>query len=358
MSKKKIGGIAAVAAILIGLLMILFVFIKVGFDLRNLNTETYRRTEQRLEGAFAEIEIETSLFDVRILPMDEGSEPVVYLPYNEKIAHTLSVENGKLTIRVEDTRAWYEKLFLGSATDENTVLELYVPYAHYEKLSVNAQSGDIVVNGARDAETLLSFENVLLKTSSGDLDFRATMQNNGNGMLDMQTISGKLTMAGVSDVPINASTTSGDILVMSCAPAQSIRLSATSGEIKVSQLTMADDGVLSADVSSGEIEFLNVRVGTMKLEITSGDIELSNVMVAGELRAETNSGDIEIKRSDAGSLYLETTSGDVEAELLSGKMFEVDVTSGDKRYPASDRDGGLCKVKTSSGDVEIVVLAR
>ena len=346
MSKKKIGGIAAVAAILIGLLMILFVFIKVGFDLRNLNTETYRRTEQRLEGAFAEIEIETSLFDVRILPMDEGSEPVVYLPYSEKIAHTLSVENGKLTIRVEDTRAWYEKLFFEFATDENTVLELYVPYAHYEKLSVNAQSGDIVVNGARDAETLLSFENVLLKTSSGDLDFRATMQNNGNGMLDMQTISGKLTMAGVSDVPINASTTSGDILVMSCTPAQSIRLSATSGEIKVSQLTMAEDGVLSADVSR------------MKLEITSGDIELSNVMVAGELRAETNSGDIEIKRSDAGSLYLETTSGDVEAELLSGKMFEVDVTSGDKRYPASDRDGGLCKVKTSSGDVEIVVLAR
>jgi DUF4097 and DUF4098 domain-containing protein YvlB len=55
---------------------------------------------------------------------------------------------------------------------------------------------------------------------------------------------------------------------------------------------------------------------------------------------------------------LKTTTGDVEAELITGKMFQVETTTGDREYPASDRDGGLCKVKTGSGDVEIVVLAR
>ena len=358
MSKKKIGGIVAVVAILIGLLMVLLVLVKIGFDLRNLNTETFRYAEHRLEGEFSEIEIESSFFDVKLLPVAEEEEGVAYLPYSDKITHSFTVQNGKLTIRVQDDRAWYEKWLFEGTFDERIAVELHLPRAHYEKLTVDVNSGDVVVNGQLDGESLLSFENVLLKTSSGDLDFRAEMQNSGNGMLNMQTISGNVTMAGVSGVPIELKTTSGDILAMNSTPAQSIRLASTSGHVKVMQVTMAEDGVLSADVSSGEIELSNVRVGTMKLEITSGDIELSNVMVAGELRAETNSGDIEIKRSDAGSLYLETTSGDVEAELLTGKMFEVDTTSGDKRYPASDRDGGLCKVKTTSGDVDIVVLAR
>jgi hypothetical protein len=45
-------------------------------------------------------------------------------------------------------------------------------------------------------------------------------------------------------------------------------------------------------------------------------------------------------------------------ELLTGKMFTVETDTGDRRYPASDRDGGVCFVKTETGDVEIVVLAR
>ena len=48
-------------------------------------------------------------------------------------------------------------------------------------------------------------------------------------------------------------------------------------------------------------------------------------------------------------------SCDIEGSLLSGKMFDAAATTGDVRVPASDRNGGECKVHTNSGDIDITV---
>jgi DUF4097 and DUF4098 domain-containing protein YvlB len=73
------------------------------------------------------------------------------------------------------------------------------------------------------------------------------------------------------------------------------------------------------------------------------------------LEIRTASGDVSMLQSDAGHIVIDTTSGEVEISLLSGKDFQVSSTSGDLSYPASDATGGICRVETTSGDIEIRV---
>ncbi len=352
--RRRIFWIVALVVILAGLALIAGVLFAIKFDFRKLNTQTFARERRVLEGEFSEIEIRTDAFDVRILPMSGEDGAEAYLPYSEKVLHTLTVQDGKLLIEVEDTRAWYEKWsFNTSKREENSVLELRIPHACYDKLTVKVKSGDVLADGQTDEGDALCFGSVDLSANSGDVEFRASATEN----VRLQTSTGNITVGGVKNVPILAHATTGDISVIGCE-LTSAELTLSTGEVMLAGVNFIGEGILLIEVSSGDISMQNVKAQRIELKTTTGEIEMKAVTVAGELRAETTTGDIEIERSDAGSLYLKSTTGDVDAELISGKMFHVETTSGEKEYPASDRDGGVCEVKTTSGDVEIVVLAR
>ena len=356
MRKKKIVRGVAMSAICIGILLMLYVFVKIGFDFNKLSTVTYTRTSYAFEQEFTEIEINTSFFDVKIFPANTQQEAKAYLPQSGNLFHQVTVQQGKLTIDLQDERAWYEKLFFNGLTHVGTVLELYIPPAHYQKLKVNINSGDIDVQGKTIMGDALTFENVSLTASSGDIEFHASTLNNGNGGISMQTSSGNIGVRGVKDVPLAAKTSSGYVNVLECT-LTGADLKTSSGNLLLADVSVTDGGFY-AEASSGDIEMLCVSATVMRLEVDVGDIELTEVMVSDELRAQTDTGDIEIERSDAGSLHIETDTGDVEMELLSGKMFTVETDTGDKRYPASDSDGGACVVKTDTGDVEITVVPK
>ena len=352
--RRRIFLIMALAAILVGLILIAGVFFAIGFDFSKLNAQSVARERRVLEGEFSEIEIYTDVFDVRILPMSGEDPAEAYLPYSEKISHTLTVQDGKLLVEVEDSRAWYEKWSIYTPErDESSVLELRIPHAYYNKLTVKVKSGDILADGQTDEGDALCFGSIDLSANSGDVEFRAS----ATGSVSLHTISGDITVGGVKNVPILARATTGNISVIGCE-VTACALELSTGDVTLAGINFVGEGVLSVDVSSGDVSLQNVRAQRVAIKTTTGEIEMKAVTAAGELRAESTTGDIKLVRSDAGSLYLKTTTGDVEAELITGKSFNVETASGDKEYPASDRDGGVCEVKTTSGDIKIVVLAR
>ena len=355
MSKKKIWGIAAIVAILAGLALIAGVLFAIRFDFAKLATESYVRTEHALEEPFDEIEIDTTFFDVRISPVDAEQAPVAYLPYSGNITHNVTVRDGKLSVFVVDGRAWYEKLFFDGLTNENTVIELRVPHAQYENLTVRSRSGDVLVDGKNDDGDALLFGTVRVEANSGDIEFRAGTLSEGGVALFADT--GDIVVSGVQGVPLTVATSTGDITVLGCASDTALSLKSNTGEITLADVSVKE-GLLSIETDSGEIEMRNVHAQDLKLETDTGDVDMTSVLISGELRMETDTGEIDIKHSDAGSIYLESGTGDVEMELLTGKMFTVETDTGDRRYPASDRDGGICRVKTDTGDVEITVLAK
>ena len=348
MRKKKIGGILAVAAILVGLLIVATVFFSVGFDFSELSTETYVRAEHALEDTFEEIEINTTFFDVQIFPLAEGEEPRIYLPYSGNLTHQLAVQDSKLSITLLDGRAWYERWSFFNVSNENTVIEMHLPSTSYEKLKVDINSGDILVSRNREEEAGLTFGRVQLETSTGDINFFA----NASDSIGLLATTGDITVTGVQGASLNAKVSTGHITLRDCV-LKNASATTTTGDIKMQNIQAKS---MNLEVSSGDVSLRNVSADSMVLKADTGDVELAEVLVAGELRAESDTGEIEITRSDAGSLWIETDTGDVEIELLSGKIYHVESDTGDTRYPDHDRNGGRCRVKTDTGDVEITVV--
>ncbi len=350
MKGKKLWGAMAIFAILAGLLIVATVFFSVGFDFSKLSTETYVRAEHALEETVSEIEINTTFFNVQIFPLAEGEEPRIYLPYSGNLSHNFAVQDGKLSITLLDGRAWYERWSFFNVSNENTVIELHLPPASYEKLKVDINSGDILVSRNREEEECFTFGRVQLETSTGDINFFA----NASDSIGLLASTGDITVTGAQGASLSAKVRTGHITLRDCV-LKNVSATTTTGDIKMQNVKA---GSMNLEVSSGDIALRNVSADSMMLEADTGDVELAEVLVAGELRAQADTGEIEIARSDAGSLWIETDTGDVEIELLSGKIYHVESDTGDTRYPDHDRNGGRCVVKTDTGDVEITVLPQ
>ena len=108
--------------------------------------------------------------------------------------------------------------------------------------------------------------------------------------------------------------------------------------------------------TSGDIDFSYASPSKVYLKTTSGDIDLNKVNVSGHTELESVSGDIGILNSDAASFKIKTVSGNVEAEISSSKKFVTDTVSGNILVPDSDENAGLCDIRTTSGDVIVIIV--
>ena len=89
----------------------------------------------------------------------------------------------------------------------------------------------------------------------------------------------------------------------------------------------------------------------------SGDILLENCDF-DVLTANAVSGEIELENVDTDECYLGTTSGDISAGLRKAMDFYCSSTSGEIETPPSVTGGGLCKITTTSGDIEVWIATR
>ena len=72
------------------------------------------------------------------------------------------------------------------------------------------------------------------------------------------------------------------------------------------------------------------------------------------MNIDTDTGDVKLDACDANSIDIETDTGDVMGYLLTPKIFDTDTGTGDIRVEQST-SGGLCKIRTSTGDIEITI---
>ena len=99
----------------------------------------------------------------------------------------------------------------------------------------------------------------------------------------------------------------------------------------------------------------NTNPRYIEIETDTGDVTLKNTLCRRDLSITTDTGDVSFDRLDAESLTIETDTGDVEGTLLSDKTFDTKSQTGDENVPLGTT-GGLCKVKSQTGDIEIRVV--
>lgn len=268
------------------------------WDFTRLSTTEYETNTHEVAEDFQNIRIETDTADIVFLPATDGKGKVVCYE-SEKMKHSVTVENGCLTIRVQNEKKWYDYIGINFVSEKVTV---YLPKSAYSALSVTGATSDVDV--AKD----FSFESADIEVSTGDVRYRAATAGN-----------------------LSVTVSTGDIFL---------------------------DGVSASDVtlrsSTGRTHLKNTAAVRLSARSSTGDVFLESVILTGKLSVGVSTGDVIFDGSDAGEIAVSTSTGDVFGTLLSGKNFDAETGTGDVSVPKNS-SGGRCEIKTGTGDIRISV---
>ena len=90
----------------------------------------------------------------------------------------------------------------------------------------------------------------------------------------------------------------------------------------------------------------------MKKIYLEPEMELIELETSGFLASST--GDVDLIDSDSDTFDIETSTGHVKGTILTTKIFDAKSDTGKVDVPLSGT-GGLCKIRTSTGSIEIKI---
>ena len=297
---KKVLLVMAAALCTLGLTVLTVSFVGVGFDFQKLDTVEPSSEVYEFAEGFDRIVLGVNTADVRFVVSEDGVARVATAERSDK-KHSVLVTDGKLIIRASD-EAWYKQLFgFYFGKEEITV---YLPEKTIYSLMAKSSTGDVTLSSG------LAFNNVDIETNTGDIRVESEVR----GLLLAEIDTGYVFIENTRTASIKVEGDTSDVTIC------------------------------------------NMQIsGRVDIETDTGDVKLKNTIVTGNMNIETDTGDIRFDKADAANLYLVTSTGDVEGTLLSDKIFDVKTQTGDKELPGS-ANGGLCKIRSSTGDIEIDIV--
>lgn len=288
------------------------------WDFKSLSTSKYVTNNYQISEDFTSIAMNTDTADIVFVPSKDGTCSVECVE-EEKIKHTVAVEDGVLTVKVVDTRKWYEHIGIHFGSPKLTVA---LPKAEYADLLIEESTGDIKL--PKD----FSFAHIGIFISTGDVHCSASATES----MKIETSTGKIRVESLS--------------------AASLDLSVTTGNVTVTDVTCAGD--ISVEVTTGKANLTNVTCASLVSEGDTGDITLKNVIASAKFSIERDTGDVRFEGADAAEIAVKTDTGDVKGSLLTEKVFIVNTDTGRKEYP-NTTSGGRCQITTDTGNVKITL---
>ena len=320
--KGKIWLFISILCIAAGLGLMLASGLRSGGDLEDVLSgagyaEHLTEKTSDVDESFHSVAVRASSDDVRLLPAEDG-RCRVSCGESERCRYRVSVENGTLTVTLEDEGKGHIGI---SFSGESIPLRIYLPEQSYKALTVDCSSGDV------ETAAGFRFDQAQIGTSSGEImlrDFTAK--------------------------ELGLSSTSGDISLSRC-DLGTLTLDSTSGEISLKDTVCTGAAKLRA--TSGDSTLEDSTLGSLDLSCTSGEVNLTRIVCDGAARVETTSGEITLQDAGAKSFELSANSGDVEGSVRGPVDFIVDSTSGDIHTSGGVRGAAPCRVSTTSGDVDL-----
>ncbi len=347
----KKGLLISLILIIFGGLIFFGILATYDFDFVKVQGGTTVEKTYEVNDSFSEIKFDVSTGDIRIAKSEDGKVRAVTRE-NEKITFTVKAENNSLEIKRIDNRRFFEKLF-----NPSTPVTLYLPEGDYGKLVIDATTSDISI--AKD----FTFTSLNINGTTGDISVAATV----GGKMAIDNTTGDIRIASASLGETDIKVTTGDVKLNNISVSGNLSVKLTTGELEADNLRV--NGALNIKSASGDISLSDVVchkqneditssvafIGFLNIEATSSDVELDRCL-ADKIYVDITTGEVELDSCDAPDIYIETTTGDVEGTLLTGKSFDADATSGKVRVPSDSSEGGVCRIRTTSGDIEITIV--
>lgn len=319
MSKTaKIWLIAAAILVATGGLLFTGAMTMLKWDFSALSTIKYTTTVHQIDQKVTDITIDVDTAHVTLVASDDDT---ITVTCNEQtnIPYIVTVEDGKLTIRKTDERRWYQYIGIGFGSPKVTVA---LPKGSYGALDIHGDTGKISV--ARE----FSFRSVDITNSTGDVHYTASVVETAN----IRVSTGDVTVADIT--------------------AGGLDLTATTGKIQVSSVVC--NGDIRLQVNTGDIHLSDTTCRNLTSDGTTGKIDLNDVIAAEKMTITRDTGDVIFDGCDAAQLAIVTDTGDVAGTLLSSKIFFTDTDTGRVEVPRST-EGGICDVRTDTGDITLSI---
>lgn len=316
--ETKLWLITAFSLVLIGCIISGSVMCMLKWDFTKLSTRKYKTSTYEIGESFRDISITTNTADITFV-LSDAETCKVECYEKEKELHSVTVEEGTLTIQLIDERAWYDHIGIHFNTPKITV---HLPKKEYASLLINESTGDIEIPGG------LNFGEVEIKLSTGDVDFYASAS---------------------TCIKIKGST--GNICVKDIS-ANTLDLSVSTGKVTVSEVNCKDN--LTVKVTTGKAYLTDIECKNIISKGNTGDIFLKNVVAEESISIERSTGDIKFDESDGAEIFIKTDTGDVTGSLLSDKVFIAQTDTGKVDVPKT-ANGGKCEIETDTGDIRILI---
>lgn len=317
--RSKIWIIIGVLLVVAGIILFVAAMTTIHWDISNLIASKYVTSTYTINGNLKDISIATDTADVIFRPSENGERELIFHE-RKNMTHSVTEENGMLSIKVIDNRNWYEYIGINLSTPQITV---HIPQDEYASLSIKGSTGDVEIPNE------FKFDSIDISTSTGSVKCGASAQ----GLIKINATTGHIDISEISAGDIDISLSTGDIILSSVSCNGNIKLKVTTGDTVIRDLKCNDL------VSNG----------------STGDLTLKNVILSGSLYAERSTGDVTFDRCDAAELFIETDTGNVNGSLLSEKIFIVETDTGSKNVPKTIT-GGRCEIETETGDIRIGIV--
>ena len=308
--------IVAAALVIVGVIMIGGALSMRGWSFRGFSTSKMQTKDYEITENFDNISIETATADVVFALSEDGKCKVVCYE-EERYAHTVGVEGGRLTVEGKNEKKWYDYINFNFSAPKITV---YLPEGKYNSLTIDASTSGVYLPKE------LSLNSIDINVSTGDVECYASADE----AIKITTSTGHIDLANVTTGALD--------------------LTVSSGKVKVVNVECAGDFNLA--VSTGKSQLVGVRCQSLTTAGNTGSIHLDDVLVSEKLSITRSTGDVEFEDLDAGEIFIKTGTGDVEGTLLSEKIFITKTSTGEIDVPRTT-SGGICEITTSTGDIEV-----
>lgn len=285
---------------------------------------------------FQSISLETITADVTFLPTDGDSAKVVCFE-EQKVKHTVSVEDGKLRIFAVDERKWYDYISLFSF--KTPKITVYLPHLAYGALTLKTNTGDVNIPDH------FTFASVDIAGNTGDVICASKV----DGTVRIKISTGDISMQNAEVGATELKVSTGDVSFSGCA--QSLFVKTSTGDISMQN---AEVGSMDLRVSTGDTCLTNVICQSLKTTGNTGDVRLENVIAAEKFSIERSTGDVRFDACDAAEIFVKTDTGSVKGTFLTEKVISAKSGTGRVKVPNST-SGGKCEIKTSTGDIKIEI---
>ncbi len=310
--------ITAASLILIGCILFAGVMSTLGWDFAKLSTVRFETNTHDVTEPFGNISLVTDTANI-VFALSNDGKCSVECYEEENAKHSVTVENGTLTVKVNEQKSLYDYIGFYFGSPKITV---YLPNTEYSTLSVKDGTGNVEIPRG------FTFESADISLSTGDVDFSAAARKEVKIKTSTGNISAKDTSAGDLDLAV------------------------ATGKITVSGVTCTGD--ITVGVSTGETDLADVSCKNIISDGTTGRIFLNRVIAENKLSIKRSTGNVKFKGCDAAELYVKTSTGDVTGSLLTDKVFITETGTGRIDVPETSV-GGRCEIKTDTGDIEIKI---